>query len=57
MNYITDKEYEEDASLWKEYCDGKISLNEWIEKSPVAKKAKMQNSFWYKPISELGIEI
>ena len=57
MDNITNKEREEDVFLWKRYCDGDISLNEWLENSPVVKKAKQEKDFWHKTIDELGIEI
>ena len=57
MDNITNKEREEDVFLWKRYCDGDISLNEWLENSPVVKKIKQDKDFWQKAIDELGIEI
>lgn len=57
MDSITNKERGEDASLWKRYCDGDISLDEWLENSPVVKKKKQEKDFWHKTIDELGIEI
>lgn len=57
MDNITNKEREEDVFLWKMYCDGDISLDEWLEKSPIAKKTKQKKDFWTKTVDELGIEI
>lgn len=57
MDNITNKEREEDVFLWKKYCDGNISLDEWLENSPVVKKKKQEKDFWLKTINELGFEI
>lgn len=57
MDNIINKEREEDVFLWKMYCDGDISLDEWLEKSPIAKKTKQEKDFWSKTVDELGIEI